>query len=259
MSDFTPQLTDVVNTFKVSDVLEQAYRMANALKHPGQGISNSESNEGLHILNSYLDHLKTKKLYVIFTQRNELTVNPGQKVYGVGPGQDFDIPRPPKISRCSFLNGTAPNIAEIRMRVLLTFEEYQDYTVKNVGANVPLAIYYQGSVPYGSATMWPVPTVTSKIALYTPVLLSEFSTVDDVLEMPYGYRALLEYNLAVLVHMRYPNNPMDARVYGMAAQATQAVEANQWTPLFIGADPAVMQESRRANIGGTPRAWTPYT
>jgi hypothetical protein len=262
-TDFNPvQAQDVVNTFKVNDILGQAYRMARALKHPGQGISQSESDEGLYILNSMVDDMKTDSLFIVFMQRSEQTVNIGQKVYGVGPGQDFDIPRPPKIHRAGFLvvdPNNATNEAEVAMRVLLTYEEYQDYIVKNVPSTIPLAIYYQASTPYGSATVWPVPSLISQIVIYVPSLLSEFSTVDDVLEMPYGYRKMLEYNLAVEVHMRYPENPMDPKVYGMAAYTKSKVKANQWTPMFIGSDPAVMQESRRSQLGGTPRAWVPYT
>ncbi len=258
MSNFQPQLTDVVNTFLVSDMLEQGYRMAGALLHPGQGISPSESAEGLGIANSMIDGMKIEGLLIIFTRRTLQTMNIGQKDYGVGPGQDFDIPRPPKIHRAGFIIGTEPGDAEIPMDVLLTFEQYAEFTVKNTGCGVPLAFYYQGSVPYGTFTVWPVPNLVSQIAVYTPVVLSEFSTVDDAMEMPYGYREMLEYNLAVRVHQRYPGKAMDPSVRAMAVETKARVKNNQWTPLFIGSDKAAMQENRRSWCGGTPKAWTPY-
>ena len=259
MPDFSPAITYVKNTFVVSDLLQSAYRLAHALKHPGQGISPSESKEGLDTLNAMIDGWKMEDLLINITRRSVQNMVANQKVYGVGPGQDFDLERPEKIHRAGFIVGTTPNVSEIPMRIILTYEEYAAYVNKNTGSTIPLALYYQATAPFGSATFWPVPTVASQIAIYTPQFLSEFSTVDDAVEAPDGYRDMIMYNLAVRVHQLYPDKPMDSSVTEFASYYKQRVKNHQATPLFIGSDQAVMQESRAGKwAGGMPKTWTPY-
>lgn len=266
MANFDPQLAPPAAPyyspqFVVNDLLYAAYRKARALKHPGQGISPSESQEGLQLLNTMLDGMKVESLMIIYTRRTEQIMNPGQQVYGVGPGQDFDIERPSYIRRAGYLvTGQPPsNTAEIPMENILTFERWAQCTVKQTTSNKPLAYYYQPAAPNGAFTVWPIPTATSLIAIYTPQFLSEFATVDDAVEMPNGYRQMIEYNLAVVVHELYPEKPMDPSVRNSADFYKSQVKANQLTPLFVQSDGGAIQNRGNGATGGDPRAWNPYT
>lgn len=266
MADFDPQLSPPAApyydpTLVVGDLIYAAYRKARALKHPGQGISPSESAEGLGLLNAMIDGWKIESLMIIYTRRTVQTMNAGQQVYGIGPGQDFDIERPSHIRRAGFIvTGQPPsNTAEIPMENILTFEQWAQFTVKATSSNVPLAYYYQAAAPNGAFTVWPVPNREGLIAIYTPQFLSEFATVDDAVEMPNGYRQMLEYNLAVAVHELYPEKPMSPSVENRADFYKSQVKANQLTPLFIGSDGGAIQNRGSGTYWGNPRAWTPYT
>lgn len=98
------------------------------------------------------------------------------------------------------------------------------------------------------------------MVIYTPQLLSEFSTVDDILLMRDGWREMLEYNLAVAVHEVYPNKPMAPSVEARADFYKKRVKANQMTPMFMASDGGARQNGLGRNwFGGYARAYVPYT
>ncbi len=245
----------------VGDILYRAYRKAHALKNPGQGISPSESKEGLDLLNSMLDGMKIEGLLMFCTRRSEWPVAIGQAVYSIGPGGDFDMERPEHIHRASYLINSAPQQpAEIAMDIILTFEEWQQVVVKKTPSSYPLAMYYQAFAPLGAVNLWPIPNAISSIALYTPQTVSEFETPDDQVVVPDGWREMLEYNLAVAVHELYPNKPMAQSVEIRAEFYKKRVKNNQITPLYIASDGGARQNFLNEQwVGGNPRAWVPFS
>jgi hypothetical protein len=258
-TNFQPVISYSQPSYQVIQILQQAYRMAGALKNPGTGISvPSETDEGLFIANAMIDGWKTENLMVIYERRTVQDMVIGQQSYSVGPGQDFDIERPEHIRHASFLVGTAPNFTELKMRPILNYQEWQSVILKNMETSYPLMFYYQAAVPYGAFRVWPVPNQVSQIAIYTPQYLSEFATVDDNAVFPDGFREMIIYNLAVRVHQRYPDKPMDPSVAQMAVTYKNRIKSNLMTPMLISADPAVSQEDyNRRFSGGYGQLWIP--
>jgi hypothetical protein len=261
-TNFEPVITYNETTWQVSDLLYLAYRLAGQLKIAGQGISQSEANEALAILNHMINGWAAEALFVIYWRRSIQNMVANQGSYGVGPGQDFDMERPPKIPRAGFIvpSNTVPSqTAEIPMRIITAMEEWAQFIVKQVQSTLPLAMYYQPAVPYGCARFWPVPSIASQIAIYTPVRLSEFQTVDDQVITPEGFREGLLYNLAMRIHQLNPSKTMDSSVAEYAQDYKQRIKYMLVQPMYIGSDPATMQEGRRDwPYGGNPRSWTPY-
>lgn len=260
MANFEPTIVYNDIQVNVGDLMYRAARMARVLKSPGQGLSPSESQEFLGILNAMVDGFKTEALMIPYTRRTLMPVVLNQKVYGVGPGQDWDIERPEKITRCGFLIPGATSSSEIQMHIILSYEEYADYVIKEVTSNFPLVLYYEASSPFGAATLWPVPSQAGQVAIYTPQFLSEFSTPDDILYARAGVREMLMYNLAVAIHEVYPERPMAPSVETNAYETKRKVKANQLTPMRIRSDDGAIQDGfANGWCGGTPRAWTPYS
>jgi hypothetical protein len=245
-----------------------AYRLAGALKMPGQGWSESESREALDICNAMIDGWRIERLLIIFYIRTIVNLVLNQKDYSVGPGQDWNIERQEKIHAAGFvLNLGTPTESELPMSIVLSYEEYANIVAKNVQGSIPLILYYRATLPYGTATIWPVynqqisenngPTC---IALYTRGVLQEFATIDDPIIMPQGFREMLLYNLAWRIHQRPPYNkmPIDPDVKNMAIFYKQRVKNQQLTPLIMTPDRAVNQNGQRDNLGSFPKAWSPY-
>lgn len=256
----TSPFSYVVVNLTVGDVITKAARLAGALKFAGQGLNPSEQQEFLDILNSYVDGCKIENLLIMFFMRTVVTMINGQKDYSVGPGQDFDIERPPKIHSAGFLLQPGQSTeSELPMACLVNYQQYQQFVAKNTGSSIPLGLYYQPTIPYGTATIWPVPNQSSQIAIYTQGVLQEFRSFDDDFITPQGYRDMLTYGLAVRIHEMPPYNrmPMAASVEQRAAFYKERVKNQQLTPILMGSDPAVLGR-RYSPSYGFPKSWTPY-
>lgn len=231
------------------DVMTQAYRIAGVLKGPGRGLSNSEQTEGLHIANAMFDALKIERCFVYQVVRTLVDTQVAKQDYSVGPDASSDwqiqgdCSRPEHIMRAGFMvpgiTGTLQS--EIPMEVILDYTQWWAIVTKAVTSSQPRVLYYQASVPQGSAKVWPVPNFVSQIALYTAGTVDEIDDVMQFVEFPKGYREFAEYELAVKVHDRYPMIPMSPGAEVRAANAKARIKANQWTPLFMKADEAAMQ------------------
>ena len=253
------------NSYNLISILNQAYRLSGALANPGMGIAPSEQNEALFCLNAMIDGFKLEQLMIVLYLRTYQTVNTNQQNYSVGPNGDFNIERPEKIHAAGYiLQGQTPQEAEIPMQVLLSYEQYAAFVAKNVGSAIPLCLYYQatlntvsGAGPWGTATLWPIPSESSQIVLYTQSTLEEYLTIDDPVIVPAGYREMLMYNLAVRIHQRYPDKLMDGSVMEMASEYKQRVKNQQLMPVFVQSDNAVL-DKRGQWLGGLPKAYVPY-
>lgn len=258
MADFSPTVTYVPVTLQVSNILYHAYRLANALLNPGQGISQSEITEGMMILNLMLNSWKIEPLLVEYERRTVQNMLEGQRSYSVGPSQDFDLERPEAIERAGFIVGTGQNEAEVPMYVLRTYQEWANFIAKNVEASIPLVLYYVPAVPFGQAIIWPIPSQDSQIAIYTRQQMTQFATPDDNVIVRDGVPEMMIYNLAVKVHEYYPNRKMDPSVARTAIATKANVKGAQYTPTYISADPAASQGDANATwFGGRPQAWVP--
>jgi hypothetical protein len=263
MADYDPPITLVTNSFLVSDMLQAAYRMARVLKHAGQGLSPEQTVEGVQTLNSMVDGWKIERLLMLYVRRSEqpLTVNQGSYAIGPGPQFDWDIERPEKILRASFLvQNSGGKTSELFMEIVWTDAQWQGVIVKKITSTYPLALYYIKAVAGGAGQvlLWPVPNQAGNVAIYTPQTLSEFSTEEDAVEMPDGYREMLQYNLAVKIHELYPEYAMDSNIANRADFFKQRVMASRITPMYIGSDEAALgDQGYGRGDNGLPRTWVP--
>lgn len=251
----------------VGKMLEQAYRKAGALKHPGQGISASESAEAMLICNMMINGWKIERLLIVYVQRKLVSFFAGQQNYSVGPGQDFDVERVEKIPAAGYiLNPGETTESEIPMMVVLTYEQYERIIAKLTGSNQPLIMYYKalveaipGNVPYGQATLWPVPNADGTMAIYIPRTLDGFDDPSQIAYMPKGYQEMFVYNLAIRIHENYPEKKWDERrVETAAAFYKDRVKNMQLTPILAFSDSAALAGTSHPYWYGYPKTWTPY-
>ncbi len=236
-----------MNTIILLQVLTQCYRMAGVLTGPGRGLSGSEQEEGLHIMNALLDGIKTERWFFYQILRTLFSTVIDQKDYTIGDaglGADWPLERPEKILSAGVLvpNNAAgsTNEAEIPVYVVESYEEYQRIVTKNTRSSLAQVIYYQASLPLGTATLWPVPNQVYSMVLYTPQTVQEFTDVMGEFIVPKGYREFLEYAGAEAVHDRYPNHVMSSLVPSKAREYKARVKAQQLTPAYMQSDSAVL-------------------
>lgn len=251
----------VVIDLQVNDLLTLAARKGGALKRAGQGLSPSEQQEFLNLLNAMIDGLKIENLLVTNYIRKVFHLELNKKSYSVGVGGDFDMDRPEKIYRAGFLfNEGTTEEAELPIKCLQDYTQYAAEVVKNVQSSLPLVLYYQATAPLGTATVWPVPSQDLvPLVLYNRNVLQEFNSAEDTVYLQSGWRELLEFNLAVRIHQNPPYNkePMDPDVKAMAQFYKQRVKDMQITPILTTPDPSA-SNNRARWFGGLAKAWTPY-
>jgi hypothetical protein len=248
---------------QLQECITRSYRMANVLKRPGRGLSNSELEEGRHIYNSILDGLKAERLFVYQELRTIVAVTalkPEYLVGDLGVGADWNLPQITRIDRAGWImSGTLnlPNENEIPMQVVLSYQQFQLIIDKNVQSTWPQVLYFRAAPSQGSsgpllgtARLWPVPQANGNAAVYTQGTVDEFTDVESTIEFPLGYREFLEYRGACAVNDAYPGRPISQRVERLAREYKQRIAANQATPMFIRADRAVMQGNRLVEGSG---------
>lgn len=235
------------------DVLTQCYRKAGVLKAAGRGISGSQQEEGLHVVNAIIDGLKIEDFFFYQILRNVFPVFAAQKDYTVGDaalGADWVIERPEKVIRTGVL--VSGGIAEIPIQTVTSFEQYRKITVKDLQSTLPMVHWYQASLPLGTSTLWPVPLtdVAAQVVLYTPQTVQEFTAVDAEYIVPKGYREFFECEGAVKVHDGYPEAKMLPGVEKRAIECKSRIKAAQFRPAYMKSDPAVLRPSSAFGTGG---------
>ena len=258
-SSYNPQ------QYLLSNIVTQAYRKGGGLAHPGQGINGSEQAEILDITNAMIDGLKLEALFIEFFLRTVFQVVAYQSQYAVGPGQQWDVERWEKINSAGFIIEYGQSESEIPMYVVADYTEYQSIVAKQTQSTIPLLLYYQATVPYGTATLWPVPNASSadqsgaRVAVYTPGMMQEFSSLDDPFVVAHGYREFFIYELATKIH---ENPPYNKRLMAPSVERRAIIYKNrirdaQLTPLYASSDRAAMAPTHNG-ILQPPRAFDPY-
>lgn len=260
----------VVNTYTLADIATQAYRLAGGLLLAGQGINPSEQAEILDITNHMVDGLGLEALMWLFTIRTVFEIQANKYIYSIGPGADWDMEVPNKITNAGFIiqRGEGQTESELPMYCVGSFEEYQNIVAKLTQSSYPLVLYFQLTIgagsQYGSVTVWPVPNQDSDsgagawISVYSPGRVQEFQTLDDPIVTPKGWREFLIYELATKIHERppYSKQVMAPSVEMRAREYKDRIKDMQLTPLFAIADPA--SRSRRNPVAQPVKAWSPY-
>lgn len=134
------------------------------------------------------------RLVLFSVERDIYTLIPGQQVYTIGDGGDFDGTRP------IFLSGS--EILPEGEDFCLPFvpythrSEWFNEPLKDLTDLYPRRFLYEATYPLGTITVWPVPTTAAQVAIATPSPLSSPSSLDTTLVYSPGYDEAWLYNLA---------------------------------------------------------------
>lgn len=203
------------------DLLRAAFRDIGII-HPGQGLAPEDISEGLFVFNAMLDAWNIERLSAAYSiTRYTAVLTPAKSVYTIGPGADFDRPRPPRIDTAGMLIGS--DEAELLVQVV-TAAAWRDIQGKAIPSGIVEAIWYEPSLPSGAIHMHPIPSAANRIALYLWSQLTQISTVNTTLVLPPGYADALRYNLAVRLASEW-RRPLGKDTVAKAEAATLAIQA----------------------------------
>lgn len=194
----------------IRKLINGSLRLLNVIQ-ANENATADDMDISLYALQALIDSWSTDKLSIFKIRQYYFPLVANQKEYTIGPGGDFDIPRPMNIEVATVTYGGSvtfnestglyelaqtPNIQDIPIEVL-TMEQYAAVAVKNQPATYPTKVYDNGNFPLRTLSFWPVPTTAQPITLWVWQPLVDPETLDDEVNFPKGYERALRYNLAV--------------------------------------------------------------
>jgi hypothetical protein len=229
-----------------SDLIKGSLRLIGALA-TGETPSAAESADALSSLVSMLDSWSTERLLINAKLRESFPLISGQQVYTMGistsPVPSFSSARPLKIEAAGVQdsNGLETPVA------IVNLDQWADLRIKSLTSTFPLMIYAEGTYPLETINVWPVPTSTLNLILYSWKPLSTFSSINDVVSFPPGYEKALRYGLAIELAPEY-GKQVDPLIIEQFAEAKATIKRMNDKPEYLKCDPAIIGRRSSFNI-----------
>ena len=101
----------------------------------------------------------------------------------------------------------------------MTQDEWNGVLQKSTQSQLPEAIYYEPTFPYGTLRFWPVPLEALTVTLAIDMQISAIAAIGDTISLPPGYERALIYALAVDLAPEYPAVTLSQSVIDTADDA----------------------------------------
>jgi hypothetical protein len=209
----------------------------------GETISPYEAQTGLDALNSMLDSLSLDELIVYQIQQEGFAITPNTGSYTIGEAGTFDTTRPALI-RGGFFRDSSNNDYPFRV---IELAQWDGLTPKNQTSFNPEYLYYSTAYPLGTINLWPVPSVAGTLYIDSMKQLQQFSNLNNVIDLPPGYKRMIEYNLAVEIAPEFERS-VSAEVAKIAIDSKAAVMRINAEAPILGVDDALMTRKGVYNI-----------
>lgn len=243
----------------VNDILVAAFRIAGILRGPKRGLSSSEAQEGLEVMDSLLDSWNAESLcqFNIDDTVYTLPPNPPQPADASGPFWTIGIdptgaviatiqaPRPIKITQAAIITQVGSAQATRVILDLLNKDGWAALSVTQTGSSIPTKLYCDYDYPISRLYFYPYPNGAAQLELFTWSGLQLFDDIGTAVLFPPGYRRALEYCLAVDLSSRYPQFQLNPRVERIAREAKSKLTALNAPSPEMSCDPALL--SRKKN------------
>jgi hypothetical protein len=184
----------------------------------GRGLSQSEKDDGLIVLNAMLDSWAARRLFAYEIAHASYAFGSSKQSYTIGPsGADFTAARPLRIERANLvIVGAEESRTPLQV---INFDEYADIPIAGLSSGIPVKLYYRPTFPKGTLYPWPYPTDTAnKLELFVWAQLSSFAALATEASLPPGYLEAVIYSLAEKLAPTY-RLPISPDVERLARQA----------------------------------------
>jgi hypothetical protein len=211
-----------------NDIINLAMKMSGVLG-VGQSPSAEDTNDAFNLMTMMMAQWQTRRYMVFQIQSHELQAT-GAISYTVGPGGDFDIPRPQLIESGFFrMQASSDYPVDYPFAILRAREDYDRVSLKTLNA-FPQYLYYDAGTPLGTLYVWPVANNQYSLHITTRTPIQSFETIYDEIVLPNEYKAALMWGLAEQLYPMY-SLPTDAAVAAKASAALRVIkDANTQLP-----------------------------
>lgn len=220
----------------------------------GQTPLAEDITRGFDRLNGMIGQWSQKR-WVIYRLCQGMVTSTGARSYTIGPTGNIDestdatpVPiavRPDKLEDGCFLrqtNVSPGNPTDFPLRLLTSKEDYAKIPLKSL-TSFPQWIYYDPALPDGIIYPWPIAqSAIYQIWVLYKQTLSEFASLDTVINLPPAYYEALLYNLAIRLANLYkmPILPTDPLI-GLAKAGLDTVRAGNTAIAQLRIDPTLQR------------------
>jgi hypothetical protein len=195
----------------------------------GQTAQSEDFNDAFVILTSTIAGWQRKR-WLIPSLIDTSLLSTGAASYTIGPGGDFNVPRPDHVTSGFFRMMTSTPPVDIPMGIITAREDYNRVVLKSL-STFPAAVFYDSVWPMGRLYFWPIPPGGQyEMHISLKAALPVYTGLTDQINLPPEYLDALIYTLAVKLAMQYGLEPKASHVAAMAAAIQTIRLANLQIP-----------------------------
>lgn len=195
------------------DIITKAMRIIGVLAER-ETPSAEQATDGLDALNDILEEWNIEGLAVYGSGFETFATLPGKASYTVGPGGDWDTPRPVGVS--SF-NVTFQGVDFPASEWSQT--DYSAVPLKTLRQPIPERFVFINTAPLATIILYPTPSDAVTVNVDFPRILSAIDSIAEAMILPPGYARALQYAVAQELAPQY-GTPIDV---SSRARSTKAI------------------------------------
>ena len=216
----------------VRDLIKGALRLIGAVD-ADSALTANEAADGMEALNGLVGSLANDELLVYTINKETFNVTGGTATYTLGPSGAWNTTRPVRIDAAKYLVGDD----EFDLHIC-TDQEWQSIENRAV-SGFPEFLHNSDAFPLSTVSLWPVPSASDQVVLFTWKQIGAFSAVTDVISLPPGYERMLRYNLAIELAPEYSKEPSGA-VVSIARESKAELKRINAEPIYLECDDALL-------------------
>jgi hypothetical protein len=182
--------------------------------------TSTDMNDALSLLVMMLGQWQRKR-WLVWNEAETAKVATGSQWYSVGPGGDFNMPRPDKLHGgfVRFQPFAGPNPVDIPLAIIEAKEDWGKITIKDL-KSIPEVMFYDSAFPLARVTFYPVPpSGLYELHIFTKAQLPVYVHLTDQLLVPPEYLDAIVNNLA----LRLPGAQITPLLLGQARASLETI------------------------------------
>lgn len=191
----------------------------------GQNMTAVDGENMREICNMLIQQWQVRRWLVYHLVETTVTCD-GSEFYTIGTGGDFNIPRPDQIDFAFARQVTqaAPNQPDFPLRIIHSYEEYSQITLKGLNAGPSWSVFYDSGYPLGKLYPWPLMNDQYELHIGTKARLDQAGAGSESIDLPPEYHYALYYSLQAEARSAYRLKP-DPYILGKAKAALGTLRA----------------------------------
>lgn len=223
------------------DLVTTSLRLIGAAA-PGESLPAQEANDALSSLNRMIASWSNESLLLYKNEQETFNLIPGTQIYTMGSGGSFNTERPQFINDVLLRVETSTPALEYPLNIL-SRDEWSIVRMKEVASTIPTDCYISEGYPLHTIYLYPKPSASYKLVIYSQKLLSSILLLDDEISLPPGYEDALIYNLAIRLAPEY-GRQTPAEVGVIAADSKAALKRLNSQPNYLRCDNGISARGR---------------